>query len=151
MSTASTTSAAIGFHARASQQGSTLSEVLLAILVFALFSFGMMGVLGQSASLNSRDREVNQSTLLAQGLVEQLVMVSREVNGYQTTVSKGYTQCADPDFVYALDVSETIPGTKKVSVMLYYHDRADGSPISVDPRRVNQGLAICLSTIVEKP
>ncbi len=141
----------LGLRRHRIRRGSSLSEVLLAILIFALFAFGMMGVLGQSASLNSRDREVNQATLLAQGLVEQLVMNSRDSNGYQSTSVKGYTPCLDPDFVYAIDVTQTIPDTKKVTVLLYYHDRADSSPTSVDPRRVNQGLAICLSTIVEKP
>lgn len=116
-----------------------------------MLSLGVLGVLAQSAHLNARDKEVNQVTFLAQGLLEQSILQASDMAGYQALASSPYRVSGDPDFIYAVDVATDIPGTKKIAVMVYYHDRNDSVATSVDPRRPNQGLAICLTCVVGNP
>ena len=131
-------------------RGATLAEVIFGILIFSIFVFGVLGTLGQSAHLNLRDKEVNQVSTLTQGYLEQTIMLAHSKSGYYALTHQGYTAANDSDFIYALDVSQPMPGSKKVAVLLYYHDPSDG-PLVVDPRRPNSGLALCLSTLVIEP
>ena len=132
------------------RHGATLAEVVFGIMIFALFVFGVLGTLGQSAHLNVRDKEVNQVNSLTQGYLEQIVMQAKTRPGYYQLASSGLRASDDPDFIYALDVRPGFPGTTKVAVLLYYHDPS-GPALTPDPRRPRGGLALCLSTLVGEP
>ncbi len=134
-----------------SMKGATLAEVIVGMLVFSLFALAVLGMLAMAADLNQRDTEINQVNQLSQGLMEEAVMAARSQEGYQQLRPLGLRPCADPRFLYALEVEEQtdgpeVLGLKKVSVLLYYTDPAN--PTVPDPRRP---LATCLGTQVEAP
>jgi len=131
-------------------RGATLSEVALGTLIFAIFSLGTLALLIRCNQLNHQDSSLSQVNSLSEGLMEELVMLARTEDGFQSLASQPLRPAGDPDYVYAVDVSTPMSGLKKVSLSLYYHD-PQGGPASIDTARPNLGLATCLGTAVEQP
>lgn len=132
------------------RRGASLAEVALGTLIFAMFSLGMLGLLTRSNQLNQQDRQLSQINSLSEGLMEELVMLGRTEEGYANLSSMPLRASQDPDYIYAVEVSDQGMGLKKVSLLLYYHDPG-GSPLAVDLRRPRGGLAVCLGTSLEQP
>jgi hypothetical protein len=133
-----------------SQRGSTLAEVCFGTLVFSLFVLALLGVLGRSAHLNSRGRELEQVNQLTEGYLEELIALGRSPEGFTRLASRPLTVSFDPDYLYAVDVREPTDGLKKVAVLLYHHE-PQGPPLQIDRRRPKGALALCLTTVLEQP
>lgn len=138
------------FSSQTVPRGSTLAEVCFGTLVFSLFILGLLGVLGRSAHLNTRGRELDQVNQLTQGYLEELIALGRSPEGYRELNSRPLTVSFDPEYLYAVDVREPTDGLKKIAVLLYYHE-PQGAPLQIDRRRRNGALALCLSTVLEQP
>lgn len=132
------------------RRGASLAEVALGTLIFAMFSLGMLGLLTRSNQLNQQDRQLSQVNSLSEALMEELVMLGRTEEGYSALTTTPLRPSQDPDYVYAVQVSDQGPGLKKVSLLLYFHDPG-GAPVAVDIRRPRGGLAVCLGTSLEQP
>lgn len=132
------------------RRASTLAEVALGVAIFSLFVLGLIGVLGRSVHLSRRGREIEQAHQLTQSYLERLISQAREPEGYLRLASIGLSQSYNPDYLYSVDISEVQPGLRRLCVRLYHHD-PHGTPLAVDTRRVHQGLAICLGTVVNQP
>lgn len=135
---------------RRARCGATLAEAVFGTVIFALFALGVLGTLGQSAHLNVRDKEVNQVNSLTQGYLEQLVMQAKTKAGYFKLAPMALRSADDPYYLYAVDIAHTMPGTTRIAVLLYYHDPVTPAT-TIDVRRPNGGMALCLSTLVEEP
>lgn len=120
------------------------------MLVFSLFILGLLGVLGRSAHLNARGRELEQVNQLCEGYLEQEIGLARSPEGFAQLAARPLSVSDDPEYLYSVDVAEPIDGLKKISVCIYYHS-PDAPPLTLDPRRPNGALALCLSTLVEHP
>lgn len=132
------------------RSGATLSEVALGTFIFAVFSLGVLALLVRCNQLSHQDKSLSQVNTLSEGLMEELVMLARSEDGFTSLASQSLRPSADPDYLYAVDVSSPMSGLKKVTLLLYYHDPV-GSPAAIDTARPNLGLAVCLGTAVEQP
>ena len=129
--------------------GATLSEVMIGMALFAVFSLAVLGLVVQTAKLDAQEEENTQLTAVAQQVVELEVDKARLYDGYQALKDVALTPTTDPHFLYQETVSEVTPGLKKITVTLYHAKESD--PTKVDTKRARKGEALTLSVVVGEP
>ena len=134
---------------RRNRFGATLSEVMIGLALFAMFSLAMLGLLIQSARLDSQEEINTQLTALAQRIVEEQIDKARHYEGYQSLADVALTPTSDPKFLYTQTVTDVAGGLKKVSVSLFYSKR--DKPTVVDISRPRKGEAVSMAVIVGEP
>lgn len=131
------------------RRGAALSEVMIGLALFAMFSLAVMGVLIQSARLDAQEQENTQLTALAQRLVEERIDTAREYQGYHSLSGVSVSPTSDPHFLYTADIIDVSEGLKKLTVTIYHAD--PDNPTVVDSSRARGGESITLSVVVGEP
>lgn len=130
-------------------RGATLSEVMIGMALFAMFSLAILGLIIQSAKLDAQEEENTQLAAVAQQLLELEVDKARTFEGYAQLTEVTLAPTSDPQFLYRETVREVTPGLKKITVTLFHARQSD--PETVDTARPRQGEALTLSVIVGEP
>lgn len=117
-------------------------------------------MLVQTAYLDSRDTELTETTLLADGLMELRISAAREFEQYDALLSSppgafelldaGRADGLETRYLYRIDVVEPIPAMKKISISLYHRDAAFPNP-TADLTKGNSGHALTVGTMIHEP
>ena len=135
--------------ARWTKQGATLAEVMIGLLVFAIFTLAITATLIQAARLEQKEEENTHVTFVAQRLIEQRVDEARTPTGYANLANVPVSPAPEAGFLYQQEVVELTPGLKKITVSLFYVDREN--PAVVDAGRPRGGEALTLGVTVGEP
>ena len=136
--------------------GTTLAEILVAVAVLALVSLALLGTLGQTISLTSKDGDITRATASSRLVIEHFLSRAKTRDGYQNLQACGrpYPVAADPGFLYVCDITpggppEDTDGLKRISVLTYFADPSN--PVLPDPHRPRGGFALTLTAQVSIP
>lgn len=141
-------------------RGATLGEVIVGLGLFSLLTLAVVGVLVQTAYLDTRDTEITETTSLADSLMERRVSAARVYESYDAlqstpagdywTLDAGRADGLDGRYIYRVEVTETVPAMKKISVSVYHRD-PQATPPAPDTRKPRDGRAVTVGTVVVEP
>lgn len=141
-------------------QGTTLAEVIVGLGLFSLLTLAVVGMLVQTAYLDTRDTQLTETTLLADSLMEQRVSAAREFEHYQGLLStpagefwlldSGRADGLDARYIYRVDVVEPIPAMKKITVSIYHRDPDFPAP-TANTSKGRRGHAMTVGTALAEP
>jgi hypothetical protein len=142
------------------QGGATLAEAIVGLAVMAMLSLAVVGMLIQTAHLDTKDTQLTETTFLADALMEARVSDAREYEGYRdlrSTPSGEFWQLQPnrPDglqerYIYRVEVQQPIPAMKRVIVSVYHRD-ADFPVPTADTHKGQAGMAVTVGTLLAEP
>ena len=101
------------------QEGFTLIELMIAIVILSVGLLGMATLTGSIVQKNKFSNDLTAATTLAQDKLEDV-----RANGYASAVSETKTACATPfsEYQREVTVSNNTPaaGMKQVTVKVYW-------------------------------
>lgn len=146
-------------HSR-SDKGTTLAEVIVGLGLFSLLTLAVVGMLVQTAYLESRDTQLTETTMLADSLMERRLSAAREYQNYDALASTpansfwlldaGRSDGLEARYIYRVDVVEPIPAMKKLSVSVYHRNGAVPGA-AADLNKGRNGHALTVGTLIAEP
>lgn len=141
-------------------RGTTLAEVIVGLGLFSLLTLAVVGMLVQTAYLDTRDTQLTETTLLADSLMEHRVSAARQFENYEALLStppgefwlldSGRADGLDARYIYRVDVVEPIPAMKKITVSIYHRDPAFPAP-TTDANKGRHGHTMSVGTAIAEP
>ncbi|MEW6277898.1 MAG: hypothetical protein AB1758_04685 [Candidatus Eremiobacterota bacterium] len=144
-------------------KGASLAEVMLAMMVVAIYSLGVLSAVSKSTELNQKDQELTKAQALCQQRLEELVRLSREdFNHDELTTTGAIPNPSDYRFldtngdgvtnpsdilVYRTVRSQVSATIRKVTVEVYYARQGVPGPTN-DTTRPRAGWILQMSTLV---
>jgi hypothetical protein len=137
-----------------------LGEAIIGLALFAMLSLAVVGILIQTARLDTKDTGLMETTFLADTLMEKRVSEARQYEAFRDLLATpaGEYWTLEPDradelqkrYLYRVEINEPMPAMKRVVVSVYHRDTNLAVP-APDTRKGQSGLAVSVGTLLAEP